>query len=195
MFNFSKGSSHLNLPPTSMALLPNIKRSFWYTYDITHILDEQRTILNPEHYGFIMIDSLLLPERVLSKIDERFTEICKNCTNCSRSTCLCRTPFTICSRFCSCTMKGDCKNPCKLLFWTMISLLDFTWFYTCNILVTCLVIKKCLNSQLDCTFTSAQPLDLLQQTDVNILASTWNEHLQLIFSPSWLFFWLNIGWK
>ena len=84
MFNFSKGSSHLNLPSTSMALLPHIKRSFWYTYDITHILDEQRTILNPEHYGFIMIDSLLLPERVLSKIDERYTEICKNCTNCSR---------------------------------------------------------------------------------------------------------------
>lgn len=110
IFNFSKTSSLLNLPPTSYALLPHIERAFYNTYCMTHILDDSLVPLNPELFGFKMDNSSLLPEKRLKEINESWTVICK-CSNCSRITCPCRALSVNCVRFCSCKKKDDCKNP------------------------------------------------------------------------------------
>ena len=110
IFNFLKGASHLNLPPTSYGLLPHIKRSFYNTYNMTHILNESCDMLDPEVYGYIMVDSLLQAEMTISEMNEGWTVVCK-CTNCSRTTCPCRNINVVCVRFCGCKKRGECKNP------------------------------------------------------------------------------------
>ena len=110
IFNFSKECSHLNLPPTSCALLPHIKRSFYNSYTMTHILDQSLHTLDPKLYGFIMVDSRLQAEMTMSEINEQWTVVCK-CTNCSRTTCPCRNHNVMCARFCGCKKRDQCKNP------------------------------------------------------------------------------------
>ena len=38
LFNTSADKSHWNLPPTSVGLLPHIKRAFYNTYNMTNVL-------------------------------------------------------------------------------------------------------------------------------------------------------------
>lgn len=109
LFDFSNTASHLNLPPTTDALLPHIKRAFYNTYSLTHITDEKPAEMNPELFGFEMKDNLLLPEKHLLELSDLWTVKCK-CTNCSRTTCPCRMKSTKCVRFCGCKKKDDCKN-------------------------------------------------------------------------------------
>ena len=110
LYNFSTDKTHWNLPPTSTGLLPHIQRSFYNTYTLTHVIDGQYAPLNPQLYGFGLEDSLLLPTRAKKELDDSWTTMCK-CTNCSRSTCSCRTAKVKCVRFCGCNKRGDCKNP------------------------------------------------------------------------------------
>ena len=70
LFNFSNNASHLNLPPTTDALLPHIKRSFYNTYNLRHITDINLSGLNPELFGFKMEENFLLPEKYLHELSE-----------------------------------------------------------------------------------------------------------------------------
>ena len=79
LFDFSNTASHLNLPPTTDALLPHIKRAFYNTYSLTHITDEKPAEMNPELFGFEMKDNLLLPEKHLLELSDLWTVKCK-CT-------------------------------------------------------------------------------------------------------------------
>ena len=77
LYNFSNDKSHWNLPPTSTALVPHIKRAFYNTYCLTHIVEGTFITIDPLLYGFVMTDSLLLPERLLNELSDHWTVKCK----------------------------------------------------------------------------------------------------------------------
>lgn len=114
LFNTSADKSLWNLPPTSVGLLPHIKRAFYNTYNMTNVLMTNFKQIDPLLYGFILVDSLLLPERKLNEISDDWYLKCK-CVNCSKSKCVCRSANVNCIRFCGCSKKNECKNPFNTL--------------------------------------------------------------------------------
>ena len=111
LYNFSNDMSHWNLRPTSTALVPHIKRAFYNAYCLTHIVEGTFITIDPLLYGFVMTDSLLLPERLLNELSDHWTLKCK-CVNCSRSTCAC---LSVCVRFCGCKKRDECKKPLNIV--------------------------------------------------------------------------------
>ena len=121
VFHHTAGSSHQNLPPTSEALFPHIKRSFFCTYAIIHALDRHlelgdSTALSPEQFGYNFNNEsqLLDPETAWKSLEPRWTVVC-HCKTCSRATCPCREAGTKCVEFCNCKRVSElpCKNSFK----------------------------------------------------------------------------------
>ena len=85
-------------------------------------------------FGFILIDSLLLPVREKNELNDSLMVKCK-CTNCSRSTC---TTKVSCVRFCGCNKRSDCKN-------TFVWCLMWWWWYILSVILYPIYFALCFS--------------------------------------------------
>lgn len=100
-----------NLPPTSQTIRLHILRCFYIVHLQIHCLDVNTTSLDPQLFGFVKDDDLLVPKKIhtlLPPADDLIPNC--NCKICSRITCCCLAAAVPCCSFCFCNRDNTCKN-------------------------------------------------------------------------------------
>ena len=95
-----------SLPPTSHVLYGHLLRSHYFVWTCHTLLTENAATLNPQRFGWNLVDNVLIPDKHLCSLPEIYTATCR-CNKKCTGRCMCKKNGTTCTEYCNCS-EGGC---------------------------------------------------------------------------------------